>query len=65
MLMLPLLTHVANGDEYTIADSRDILADQLNLTEDAVSILMTPTKATPLGRSQQRSVGQAKESCAT
>ena len=33
-LMLPLLSHVADGQEYTLARSRDILADQLNLTED-------------------------------
>ncbi len=33
-LMLPLLSHVADGNEHTIAASRDILADQFNLTEE-------------------------------
>lgn len=33
-LMLPLLSHVADGHEHTIAASRDILADQFNLTEE-------------------------------
>ena len=32
--MLPLLSHVADGNEHTIAASRDILADQFNLTEE-------------------------------
>lgn len=32
--MLPLLEHVANGAEYTIAGSRDILADRYNMTEE-------------------------------
>ncbi len=33
-LMLPLLSHVADGNEHTIAASRDILADHFNLTEE-------------------------------
>jgi len=33
-LMLPLLEHVADGAEYTIAGSRDILADRYNMTEE-------------------------------
>ncbi len=33
-LMLPLLSHVADGNEHTIAGSRDILAQQFNLTEE-------------------------------
>ena len=32
--MLPLLRHIADGKEYTIAGSRDILADHFNLTEE-------------------------------
>jgi restriction system protein len=32
--MLPLLEHVADGAEYTIAGSRDILADRYNMTEE-------------------------------
>ncbi|MFO0451226.1 MAG: restriction endonuclease [Pseudomonadota bacterium] len=33
-LMLPLLKHVGDGSEYTIAGSRDILADRYNLSEE-------------------------------
>ena len=33
-LMLPLLEHVADGREYTIAGSRDILAQRYNMTEE-------------------------------
>lgn len=33
-LMLPLLEHVADGDEYTIAGSRDVLADRYNMSEE-------------------------------
>jgi restriction system protein len=33
-LMLPLLEHVADGSEYTIAGSRDILADRYNMTDE-------------------------------
>lgn len=33
-LMLPLLEHVGDGAEYTIAGSRDILADRYNLSEE-------------------------------
>ena len=33
-LMLPLLEHVGDGAEYTIAGSRDILADLYNLSEE-------------------------------
>jgi len=32
--MLPLLEHVADGAEYTIAGSRDVLADRYSMTED-------------------------------
>lgn len=32
--MLPLLEHVADGDEYTIAGSRDVLADRYNMSEE-------------------------------
>lgn len=32
--MLPLLEHVADGGEYTIAGARDILADRYNMTEE-------------------------------
>jgi hypothetical protein len=32
--MLPLLEHVADGAEYTIAGSRDILANQYNLSDE-------------------------------
>lgn len=32
--MLPLMQHVADGGEYTLAGSRDILANQLKLTEE-------------------------------
>ena len=32
--MLPLLEHVADGAEYTIAGSRDILADRYKMTEE-------------------------------
>lgn len=32
--MLPLLAHVADGNEYTIAGCRDLLADEFNLTEE-------------------------------
>ena len=32
--MLPLLEHVADGSEYTIAGSRDILADRYNMTDE-------------------------------
>ena len=32
--MLPLLRHVADGGEYTIAGSRDVLADQFSLSEE-------------------------------
>lgn len=33
-LMLPLLAHVADRNEYTIAGSRDALADKFNMTDD-------------------------------
>ncbi len=33
-LILPLLQHVADGEQYTLAGSRDVLADLLNLSED-------------------------------
>lgn len=33
-LMLPLLSHVADGNEHTIAASRDVLADLFNLTDE-------------------------------
>jgi restriction system protein len=36
-LMLPLLEHVADGAEYTIAGSRDKLADRYNMTEEELS----------------------------
>ena len=32
-LILPLLQHIADGNEYTIAGSRDILADRFELTD--------------------------------
>ena len=32
--MLPLLQHIADGNEYTIAGSRDILAAHFNLTAE-------------------------------
>lgn len=32
--MLPLLEHVADGAEYTIAGSRDVLADRYSMTEE-------------------------------
>ena len=32
--MLPLLRHVQDGGDYTIAGSRDILAEEFNLSED-------------------------------
>jgi len=31
--MLPLLEHVADGAEYTIAGSRDVLADRYDMTD--------------------------------
>jgi restriction system protein len=32
--MLPLLEHIADGGEHTIAASRDVLADRYNMTEE-------------------------------
>ena len=32
--MLPLVRHVADGGQYTIAGSRDVLADQFSLSEE-------------------------------
>ena len=36
-LMLPLLKHIADGGEYTIAGMRDVLAGQLGLTEEELN----------------------------
>ena len=33
-LMLPLIRHVADGHEYTIAGSRDVLAEQSSLSKE-------------------------------